>query len=199
MSWNKEIQKWLYQRNRQKEALEEFLLDAIISELEKPEILKAIVRNVLETQKELSNKNSAVENLINTKKQAKKALDNLVLAVEQGVVTKTTGQRIKELELQIEELEKQILLENTKTEYLLTEEDVKAYYKTALKQESAALISYLIKEIKLYNDKAEIIFNSPLNKSSNLDSYFLFRTKYMFKPIQHHLPLKIEMKISYAV
>lgn len=101
--------------------------------------------------------------------------------------------------MQIEELEKQILLENTKTEYLLTEEDVIAYYKTALKQESVALISYLIKEIKLYNDKAEIIFNSPLNKSSNSDSCFLFRMKYMFKPIQHHLPLKIEMKISYAV
>lgn len=52
--------------------LEEFLLDAIISEIKKPETLKEIVRNILETQKELSNKNLAVENLINTKKQAKK-------------------------------------------------------------------------------------------------------------------------------
>ena len=68
-----------------------------------------------------------------------------------------------------------------------------------LKQEGIALISYLVKEIKLYNDKAEIIFNSPLKKSPNSDSYFLYRTKYMFKPVQHHLPLKIEMKVSYAV
>ena len=82
---------------------------------------------------------------------------------------------------------------------MLTEEDVKSYYKTALKQEGIALISYLVKEIKLYNDKAEIIFNSPLKKSPNSDSYFLYRTKYMFKPVQHHLPLKIEMKVSYAV
>lgn len=182
-----------------KEVIEDFLLDAIISELEKPEIMKMIVKSVLDTQKELIGKNPIIDTLIKTKKQAQKSLDNLVQAIEQGVITKTTGQRIKELETQIEELEKQILIEDTKTEYMLTEEDVKAYYKTALKQEGIALISYLVKEIKLYNDKAEIIFNSPLKKSPNSDSYFLYRTKYMFKPVQHHLPLKIEMKVSYAV
>ena len=56
-------------------------------------------------------------------------------------------------------------------------ENIKNYLnfiETALKQNGLALVNYIIKEVKLYNDKAEIIFNTPIKKSpNNKDSSFL--------------------------
>ncbi len=158
----------------QKNVLEELLLDSIVEELTKTETLKLLVKNVLNLQEEYKKKNVNLNNLVNAKNQAQKALDNIILAVEQGVITKTTGKRIKELERQIEELEKQIVIEQTNSNSYLSEEEIKQFYKTALKENGLALINYIIKEIKLYNDKAEIIFNTPIKKSPNdKDSSFL--------------------------
>ncbi len=46
-------------------------------------------------------------------------------AVEQGVVNNTTNKRMKGLENQIEELERQILIEKSKTILKLSKEDIK--------------------------------------------------------------------------
>lgn len=48
-------------------------------------------------------------------------------AVEQGVVNKTTNKRMKDFENQIEELERQILIEKSKTILKLSKEDIKEY------------------------------------------------------------------------
>ena len=158
----------------QKGVLEELLMNAIVEELAKPETFKLIVKNVLQLQEEHRKENSNLVGLVNAKIQAQKSLDNIVLAVEQGLITKTTGQRIKDLETQIEDLEKQIMVEKSNSCSVLTEDEIKQFYKTALKQSGLALINYIIKEVKLYNDKAEIIFNTPIKKSpNNKDSSFL--------------------------
>lgn len=157
----------------QKNVLEELLINAIVEELAKPETFKLLVKNVLQLQENQRKENSNLTNLVNAKIQAQKSLDNIVLAVEQGIITKTTGQRIKDLETQIEELEKQIMIEQSNSSSVLTEDEIKQFYKTALRQSGLALINYIIKEVKLYNDKAEIIFNTPIKKSpNNEDSSF---------------------------
>ena len=158
----------------QKSVLEELLMNAIVEELAKPETFKLIIKNVLQLQENHKKENSNLTNLVNAKIQAQKSLDNIVLAVEQGLITKTTGQRIKDLETQIEELEQQIMIEQSNSSSVLTENEIKQFYKTALRQSGLALINYIIKEVKLYNDKAEIIFNTPFKKSpNNKDSSFL--------------------------
>ena len=186
-------------RTVRKELIEDYLLDAIINELNKPETIKIIVEKVLEIQKENNGTNNVIENLNKLKNQAQKSLDNLIKAVELGVVTKTTSQRIKELENQIDELERQIVIEQSKQDYILTEDEIYKYYSKALKLESLTLINYIIKEIKLYNDKAEIIFNSPLKKSPNSHSFFIFRKTIIYNSLQHNLPEIIEIKISFGL
>ena len=171
----------------QKGVLEEILMNAIVEELAKPETLKLIVKNVLHLQEEHRKENSNLVGLVNAKIQAQKSLDNIVLAVEQGLITKTTGQRIKDLETQIEDLEKQIMVEKSNSCSVLTEDEIKQFYKTALKQSGLALINYIIKEVKLYNDKAEIIFNTPIKKSpNNKDSSFLSINKSARKMMTNH-------------
>ena len=65
---------------------------------------------------------------------------------------------MKELETQIENLERSILLEKSKTSTKASENDIKEFFSQALTLEPQLMINYLIKEIKLYDDKIEIYF-----------------------------------------
>ncbi len=93
------------------------------------------------------------------------AMENMITAIENGVITNSTTKRLKELESRQEELERQILIERSKTVIKLTERDIREYYEQALKLEPQMLINYLIKEIVLYDDKIEIHYNSPIQTS----------------------------------
>ena len=72
---------------------------------------------------------------------------------------------MKELESAIEELDKQILIEKSKTRIKLSREDIQEFYKEALKLESKLLINYVVKEIIVYYNNIQIQFNSPLRTS----------------------------------
>jgi hypothetical protein len=150
-----------------KDILEQFIIDTIIHEMNKPKTMDNIVKNLMQIQEELNTNNIALKQLHKSKKQLETQLTNILNAIELGVVNKTTNARMKELECQIEDLEKQILIEQNKASVRITEEDIRKYYSSALKEEPALLINYLIKEIRLYNDKSEITFNSPLKTSPN--------------------------------
>jgi hypothetical protein len=64
-------------------------------------------------------------------------------------------------------LERQILIERSKTAVKLTESDIREYYERALKLEPQMLIEFLVKQIVLYDDKIEIYFNSPVKIGSD--------------------------------
>ena len=89
-------------------------------------------------------------------------------------MSKTTNKRLHELEEQQEALERQILIEKSKTAVKLTEKEIREFYEAALKLEPQMLINYLIKEIVLYDDKIEIYYNSPLKISPDDSRGFSF-------------------------
>ena len=103
--------------------------------------------------------------LLREKKQVNTALENMIAAIEQGVITNTTTKRLKELEARQEDLERQILIERSKNAVRVPEEAVREYYEEALTLSAEQLINYLIKEIVLYDDKIEIHFNKPTRTS----------------------------------
>lgn len=74
-------------------------------------------------------------------------------AVEQGVVNNTTNKRMTELEKKLEDIERQIIVEKSKTNFKLTKEDIVNYFNDALKLEPQLLINYLVKQIILYDEK----------------------------------------------
>ena len=76
------------------------------------------------------------------------ALNNLVCAVERGIISNTTNKRLQELESQQAELEKQILIERSKA-VQLKESDIREFYTNYLKSEPKMLITHFIKEIRL--------------------------------------------------
>ncbi len=160
-----------------KEVLEDFIIENILSVLDSPKYINDIVKGLLIAQNELANGNSLLTSLTKEKKQVETTLNNIMKAVEQGLMNNTTNKRMKELETQLEELDRQILIEKSKNICRLDESTIKEYYLKALKLEPFMLINYLIKEIKLYDDKMEITFNSPIRKSPN-DKGSLLCTKF---------------------
>ncbi len=150
-----------------KEDFEEFLINSILTKLTTNTILEKLTINLLDLQKENAVQSASLNMLIKQKKQAENSLDNILNAIEQGVINRTTNKRMKELESQIEDLERQMIIERSKLNIMLSEKEIKDFYTQALEQEPLLLINYLIKEIKVYNDKIEITFNSPIIKNPN--------------------------------
>ena len=120
--------------------------------------------------------------LLKEKKQTQTALDNIVKAIERDIMSDSTNRRLNELEQQARELEEKIAVERNKVAFLLTEDDMRRYYLTALRQEPQLLISTLVKEILLYDDKMLITYNTPLHEGSDDDRGFSFYEKTLFLP-----------------
>ena len=157
-----------------KEELEQFVIDNIIKELSKPSIMNMITKKLLAIQEQESNASSILSLLLKEQKQTENALNNIVSAIERGIVSNATNKRLNELETRLEELERQIIVERSKESVKLTEKDIKDFYEKALKLEPLMLINYLIKEIVVYEDKIHIIYKSPLNVSPDESQGFSF-------------------------
>ena len=103
-------------------------------------------------------------------------------AVEQGIINYTTNKRMKELENKLEDIDRQIILEKAQNSFKLTREEIKDFYLEALKLEPKLLIDYVIKEIRVYEDKLEITFNSPIKRSPDKNQDFFLFTFYSKLP-----------------
>ena len=103
--------------------------------------------------------------LLREQRQVETSIENVMAAIERGVITNTTTKRLKELEARQEEPDKQIIMEKSKNAVRVSEEQIRAYYKEALALEARMLINYLVKEIIMYDDKIEIFFYKPTRNS----------------------------------
>ena len=139
--------------------------------------METIIKRVLEVQDKNYCESRELSILLKQKKQTENTIDNIMSAIEKGVVTKTTTTRLKEAENLLEELEKNILIEKSKNTVKLTEKTIRDYYTNALKLESKTLINYLIKEIRVFDEKIELTFNSPIKMSPDENQGFLFFIK----------------------
>ena len=149
--------------NVRKETLEKVITNIIISEFSKKETMDQIVDKIMKMQEKGTGKNAILLHLKKEKESVEKALNNLVKAIEQGIISETTARRLHELEKQQTELERRFLMEQNKSAIRLSEANVRDYYREILKQNIPAIIQLMIKEIILFDDRAEIYLNSPLN------------------------------------
>ena len=56
----------------------------------------------------------------------------------------------------------------------MTREDIEKYYDKMLLADPMLIVNYLIKQIKLFDDKMEITFNSPLEISPVSQGFFFY-------------------------
>ncbi len=130
-------------------------------------------------------------------------MKNLVSAVERGIISNSTNKRLHELEELQMELERNILIEQSKVAIQCTEEEIRKFYEQALRLESQALINYLVKEIVLYDDKVEIHYNSPIHSGSPDESRgccFLLRRRFSIIPLKckgETVVYRLNLSLSY--
>ena len=94
-----------------KDVLEEQIVNAIVEELSKKPIMDDMVAELLKEQNRQCAENTKVSLMKRQKAKVDKALENLVMALEQGIMSATTNKRLHELEKQQAELERDILME----------------------------------------------------------------------------------------
>ena len=160
-----------------KEYLEQLVIDTTVDELSSPQIMDGIVKHILELQERQATENVTLKLLNKEKASTERALQNLLTAIENGIYSNTTNKRLHELEAQQAELEKQIIIEQSKCAIRVTESMVRSYYKDILKSEPQMLINLLIKRITVYADRIEIEYNSPLRTSPDENQGFLICRK----------------------
>lgn len=186
-----------------KDVIEELVINTTFEKLSEPHIMDYIINELLQMQERQLTENSVIKVLEKQKRQVDTALNNLVCAVERGIISNATNKRLHELEQQQAELEKQILIEHTKQAVQLKESDIREYYKQALKLEPQLLISYLVKQIKLFDNKIQIQFNSPIRISPDDEKSGLVFYSATFKMITHKYaytePTTVEMKMELSL
>ena len=160
-----------------KDTLETMVINAVIEQLTSLKSMNELVHGLLEMQDSQIKESSMLNVLLHDKRKVENSLNNLVSAIEQGIISNTTNKRLHELEEQQSQLEKQILIERSKLAVKMSEQDIREFYESALTLEAQMLVNYLIKEVVLYDDKMIIKYNNPLRTSPDDSQGFFFYDK----------------------
>ncbi len=170
---------------------EKIVLDSIIEQLQTPHNIEFIVTNLLKEQVKQAKENVVLNLLLKEEKETNKSINNIMQAIENGGTSNTAMKRLRELESRQEKLEEQLIIEQNKASVILTEKQILEFYKKALQLEPSLLINYLVKQVVLFDDKIEIQFNTPLQKSPEDDSLQGFSLSTRNVNISYRLPFRI--------
>ena len=99
--------------------------------------------------------------LVKEQRATENSINNIMTAIENGGTSNTAMKRLRELEEKNAELEKQIRIEQSHSAFKLDRKEIADFYKFALEQEPKMLINLLVKEIRLFDDKMIIVYNTP--------------------------------------
>ena len=89
--------------------------------------------------------------------QINKAINNIMHAIEQGIITDTTKERLQELETTRRELQEKLLFERMQEQVVLDKKTIENYLKEAVKQEPEMMVELLVDKVYVYGDHIELI------------------------------------------
>ena len=141
-----------HNKSVRKEVLEEIIINTLTEELTKSDNLKFLTDKVFDLYCE--NQNDS--NLRRYEKElaaTDKAITNILKAIEEGIFTPSTKQRLTELEEKKTHIEQAIIVENAKEKNLLTRADIERYICDAVKLSAKQMIELLVERIDVYADK----------------------------------------------
>lgn len=153
------------------DALEDLVVEHTLKTVLQDDLINYIADRVMEIQA----KNDAAENLKglkNSLRETEKALKNILHAIEQGIITPSTKERVLALEEQSEGIKTEIAREEIKKPTLTREQIV--YWLKLFKKGDIAdpdfvtrLLDVFVYEVVLYKEKAVIAYNYTDNNGSD--------------------------------
>ena len=129
------------------------------------ETITELAKQILKRHENATKQNINIKALTNKRDGLLKASNNLISAIEQGIITEQTKIRLKELEAQISQLDFDIEQEKQRTYSFLTQEKIEDYLKGVICGDiddigtRKKIVNQFIREIVVYEDKVVITYN----------------------------------------
>ena len=143
-----------------KDFIENVVLDMAMDLFTNKVNLNIIADEIMRTVSKSQQEQSVLKLLQAQKQEAEKSLKNVMKAIEQGVITATTKNRVTELENEMDDLQAKILTEECNLQNQVSREDIMDYLTYGVKQSSPqVLIDILVNKIELFDDEIVIYFN----------------------------------------
>ena len=147
-----------------KDVIENLIVETTHQLLDTSAALSMVADRIIEANQKRLRDQSVLNSLIKELATVEKSISNLLMALEQGVVTPSTKKRLEELEARQEDINARILVERVRLTVQLSKDEIVKYLKTAIKKEPKQMIDLLVKQVVLYDDKVEITYNYTDNK-----------------------------------
>ena len=160
-----------------KDALENTVINTTIKVLSSNRVVSEIADMILERHRNEIQDNSVINILINDRDKTQTAINNIVAAIEQGIITSSTKKRLDELELVLEEIQTKIKIAESKKREEIKKGDIIYYIKNCLKKDPKQMIELLIEKIILYDDKIDIYYKFDKRSPDDNGQDFLFYTE----------------------
>lgn len=183
-----------------KDDIEKRIIDITHKLLKQPDNISFIADAVEEFHKKKVLDQSTMNILLSEKNALDKSIENIMRAIEQGIITSTTKKRLEELEDQRDDLALKIHTEQCNLNNQIKREDVISYLTHAIKHRPQLMIFSLVKKVVLYEDKAIIHYNyveypPPSDESPEEDGdyYYELRSNKIF--LSPPMSLKVEHNI----
>lgn len=141
-----------------KELMEKLVVDTILETMSN-EMIGYITTKILEMHEKKINDESILNLLLKDYAQVERSINNILTAIENGISTASTKQRLEELEEKKLDISNKIALEKAKERMQITKNDISKFIKKGIQKDARQMVNLLIKEVILYNDKIEIHFN----------------------------------------
>lgn len=148
-----------------KQELEDIVINTIIQVLNSENNIKFLTDKIFEYHKQHANDNANLKLLEQREKEINKACQNMIKAIEQGIITEMTKSRLSELETELEQIKIEITKEKHKNNLLLTKEDIDQFLRKQVFEDTSnikirkLLVNTFVRSIYLYNDAVVILFN----------------------------------------
>ena len=106
--------------------------------------------------------------------QINKSISNIMIAIEQGIITDTTKERLQELEEKRRELQEKLIFERMQEQVVLDKRTIEEYLKDGVKQEPELMVELLVDKVYVYNDDRIELFlhytNQPIKPKPLTDN-----------------------------
>ena len=148
-----------------KQVLEDYVIDATVAMLRKNSLIAKIAETIVKVHEKMMKDDNGLQILIKKRDETKRAADNVVKAIEQGIIMDFTKDRLTALQDELNRLEIEINKEAQKSYAHLTVQEVEKYLLTKVFENPddiktrKLLVNTFIREIIWYGDRLVITYN----------------------------------------
>lgn len=148
-----------------KQYLEDLVINATASVLYSEENIRIVAENMYRTHEKETKDSTVLKLLLKQRQEAQKKTDNLIKAIEQGIITEQTKTRLKELEQEILQIDFDIDREKLRNYTFLSVENIVEFLQSKVFADTdnikvrKLIVNTFIREIIYYPDKIIITYN----------------------------------------